>query len=85
MVEAGLWFFGVAELEQFEGLLDDAQQRAMLRDWLRSEHVVRGAADGVADHGTQTAAVNTAAAATTREVGSMATYSPSGVRLLSAE
>ena len=31
MVEAGLHFFGVANLEQFEGLLDDAQQRAMLR------------------------------------------------------
>ena len=43
------------------------------------------AADGVADHGTQTAAVNTAAAATTREVGSMATYSSARVRLLSAQ
>ena len=89
MVEAGFYFFGVADLESFEGLLDDAQQRAMLRDWLRSEHVLRGAADGAADHGTQTAAVNmvdvsTAAAPTTREVGSMATFSPSGARLVSA-
>ena len=57
MVEAGLHFFGVANLEQFEGLLDDAAQRAMLLNWLRSEHVPRGAAAGVADHGTQTAAV----------------------------
>ena len=42
MVEAGLYFFGVADVEQFEGLLDDAEQRAMLRDWLRSDHCPRG-------------------------------------------
>ena len=76
MVEAGLHFFGVANLEQFEGLLDDAQQRAMLRNWLRSEHVPRGAAAGVADHGTQTAAVTMVSVST-------AAATTSGSRLVS--
>ena len=89
MVEAGLYFFGVANLEDFEGLLNDAEQRTMLRNWLRSEHVPPVAA-GMADHGTQTASitmvsVSTAAAATTCETGSMATFSPSGARLISVE
>ena len=76
MVEAGLHFFGVANLEQFEGLLDDAQQRAMLRNWLRSEHVPRGAAAGVADHSTQTAAVTMVSVST-------AAATTSGSRLVS--
>ena len=89
VVEAALYFFGVANEEQFDCLLDDAEQRTMLRDWLRSTHRPRDAAS-VADHDTQTTAVSmvdvfAAAAPTTREVGSMATYSPSGVRLVSAE
>ena len=46
------------DLESFEGLLDDAQQRAMLRDWLRSGHVPRAAAAGMADHGQQTTVVS---------------------------
>jgi len=81
MVEAGLFFFGVADLDQFEGLLDDAEQRAMLRNWLRSEHVPRAA--GVADHGTQTVRALTLTAS--REVSTMATptFSPSGARLVS--
>ena len=90
MVEAGLYFFGVADLESFEGLLEDAEQRALLRDWLRSKHCSQDAAAGVADRDTQTTVVSmvdmsAAAAPTTREVGSMATYSPSGARLLSAQ
>jgi len=76
MVEAGFHFFGVANLEQFEGLLDDAQQRAMLRNWLRSEHVPRGAAAGVADHSTQTAAVTMVSVST-------AAATTSGSRLVS--
>ena len=89
MVEAGLYFFGVANLEDFEGLLNDAEQRTMLRNWLRSEHVPPVSA-GVADHGTQTTSVtmvdvSTAAAATTSEVGSMATFSPLGARLVSVQ
>ena len=87
-VEAGLYFFGVANLEDFEALLNDAEQRILLRSWLRSEHVAPFAA-GTADHGTQTASVtmvsvSTAAAATTCDVGSMATFSPTGARLVSA-
>ena len=85
-VEAGLHFFGVANLEQFEGLLDDAQQRAMLRNWLRSEHVPRGAAAGVADHSTQTAAVtmvsvSTAAATTTSGSRLVSVASQASVRV----
>ena len=38
VVEAALHFFGVANVEQLEGLLDDTEQRAMLRNWLRSVH-----------------------------------------------
>ena len=90
MVEAGLHFFGVANLEQFEGLLDDAQQRAMLRNWLRSEHVPRGAAAGVADHGTQTAAVtmvsvSTAAATTTSGSRLVSVASQASVRVVQRE
>ena len=87
VVEAALYFFGVANEEQFEGLLDDAEQRTMLRDWLRSTHCPRDAAASVADHDTQTTAVSNmvTAAPTTREVGSMATYSSSRVRLLNAQ
>jgi hypothetical protein len=48
MVEAGLYFFGVTDLEDFEGLLSDDEQRTMLRSWLRSEHVARFAV-GTAD------------------------------------
>ena len=33
-----LFFFGVASSEQFEGLLDDAEQRAMLRNWMRTAY-----------------------------------------------
>jgi hypothetical protein len=89
VLEAALYFFGVANEEQFDGLLDDAEQRALLRDWLRSVHCPCDAAAGVADHDTQTTGVSmvnvsTAVAPTTREVGSMATYSPSRVRLVSA-
>ena len=88
VVEAALFFFGVTNEEQFEGLLDDAQQRTLLRDWLRSRHCPRDAAAGVADNATQTSAVSMVdvsadAAPTTREVGSMATFSPSGARLVS--
>ena len=88
MVEAGLYFFGVTDLEDFEGLLNDDEQRTMLRSWLRSEHVAPFAA-GTADHGTQTASVtmvsvSAAAAATTCDVGSMAIFSPTGARLVSA-
>ena len=32
VLESALFFFGVANAEQFEGLLDDAGQRAMLRN-----------------------------------------------------
>ena len=70
-------------------MLNDAEQRILLRSWLRSEHVAPFAA-GTADHGTQTASVtmvsvSTAAAATTCDVGSMATFSPTGAaRLVSA-
>ena len=87
VLEAALYFFGVANEEQFEGLLDDAEQRTMLRDWLRSTHCPRDAAASVADHDTQTTAVSNmvTAAPTTREVGSMATYSSSRVRLLNAQ
>ena len=52
MVEGGLYFFGVANLEDFEGLLNDAEQRTMLRNW---EHVPPRVAAGMAEHGTQTA------------------------------
>ena len=89
MVEAGLHFFGVANLEQFEGLLDDAQQRAMLRNWLRSEHVPRGAAAGVADHSTQTAAVTmvsvSTAAATTSGSRLVSVASQASVRVAQRE
>ena len=89
MVEAGLHFFGVANLEQFEGLLDDAQQRAMLRNWLRSEHVPRGAAAGVADHSTQTAAVTmvsvSTAAATTSGSRLVSVASQASVRVVQRE
>ena len=88
-VEAGLHFFGVANLEQFEGLLDDAQQRAMLRNWLRSEHVPRGAAAGVADHSTQTAAVTmvsvSTAAATTSGSRLVSVASQASVRVVQRE
>ena len=88
-VEAGLYFFGVANLEDFEALLNDAEQRILLRSWLRSREHVAPFAAGTADHGTQTASVtmvsvSTAAAATTCDVGSMATFSPTGARLVSA-
>ena len=84
VVEAALHFFGVANVEQLEGLLDDTEQRAMLRNWLRSVHCPRDAA-GVVDSDTQTTVVDApaTAAAETREVGSMATFSPSGARLVS--
>ena len=86
VAEAALYFFGVANEEQFESLLDDAEQRTMLRDWLRSTHCPCDAAASVADHDTQTTAVSMVTAApTTREVGSMATYSSSRVRLLNAQ
>ena len=49
VVEAALFFFGVTNEEQFEGLLDDAQQRTLLRDWLRSRHCPRDAAAVAAD------------------------------------
>ena len=51
VVEAALHFFGVANVEQLEGLLDDTEQRAMLRNWLRSVHCPRDAA-GVVDSDT---------------------------------
>ena len=56
----------------------------MLRNWLRSVHCPRDAA-GVVDSDTQTTVVDApaTAAAETREVGSMATFSPSGARLVS--
>ena len=41
VVEGALYFFGVANVDQFEVLLDDADQRAMLRAWLRSTHCPR--------------------------------------------
>ena len=84
VVEAALHFFGVANVEQLEGLLNDTEQRAMLRNWLRSVHCPRDAA-GVVDSDTQTTVVDApaTAAAETREVGSMATFSPSGARLVS--
>ena len=62
MVEAGLYFFGVTDLEDFEALLNDDEQRTMLRSWLRSEHVARFAV-GTADHGTQAVAADEARAA----------------------
>lgn len=86
VVEGALYFFGVANVDQFEVLLDDADQRAMLRAWLRSTHCPpRDAAAGMTDSETQTTVVDVpaAAAAETREVGSMATFSPSGARLVS--
>ena len=33
VVEGALYFFGVANVDQFEVLLDDADQRAILRAW----------------------------------------------------
>jgi hypothetical protein len=88
VVEAALHFFGVANEEQFDCLLDNAEQRALLRGWLRSVHCRRDAAAGVADNDTQTSVVSVvdvsvAAAPMTREVGSMATFSPSGAQLVS--
>ena len=69
VVEAALHFFGVANEEQFDCLLDNAEQRALLRGWLRSVHCRRDAAAGVADNDTQTSAGDTAAS---MEVGSAA-------------
>lgn len=53
VVESALFFFGVASSEQFEGLLDDAEQRAMLRNWMRSAYCPHDDAVG-ADVSTQT-------------------------------
>ena len=87
VVDAALFFFGVTNVEQLEGLLDDTEQRGMLRDYLRSVHCPRNAA-GVVDSDTQTTVVDLpacmpAAAAETREVGCMAPFSPSGAKLVS--
>uniref|UniRef100_A0A7S2N665 Uncharacterized protein n=1 Tax=Haptolina brevifila TaxID=156173 RepID=A0A7S2N665_9EUKA len=87
VVEVALYFFGGADDEDLEGLLDNAAQHALLRDWLRSSYCPSDAAAAVADHDTQTTAVSmvnvsTAAAPTTRKVSSMAICSPSGARIV---
>ena len=70
VVDAALFFFGVANVEQLDGLLDDTEQRAMLRNWLRSAHCPRDAAGVVgSDSDTQATVVDApaTAAAETRE------------------
>ena len=78
MVEASLYFFGVADLAGFEGLLDDAELRAELRKFLRSEHlgpaIVAACAAGVADHDTQSEVGTQTEMGTQTEVGTMVAW-----------